>query len=161
MIVDHLTFQQYHLLLPLAKKKGDNEGLSGLSEVNALSLPSSTSPFRLFFGSSGFIIFSGLIGVSDSGNGVTCILLLVEKEGFIVGQDAKAVVAFVVFFSFFDGTFLFCTVDFCNLLDVFLVLAVAHADPPATLAAGVTCVETTLIPVAASMLLKMLTRLSM
>jgi hypothetical protein len=39
----------------------------------------------------------GLIGVSDSGNGVTCILLFLEIEGFAVEQDAIALVVFFLF----------------------------------------------------------------
>jgi hypothetical protein len=47
----------------------------------------------------------GLIGVSDSGNGVTCILLFLEIEGFAVEQDAEFAVALTVFFSFLDASF--------------------------------------------------------
>jgi len=89
----------------LSQKKGNNEGLSGISEFRLLSLSSLTSPFSLLFCSSDFITFLGLIGVSDSGNGVTCILLLLEIEDFAVA-DVAAVL--VVFFSFLDaGFFLF------------------------------------------------------
>jgi hypothetical protein len=59
----------------------------------------------------------GLVGVSDSGNGVTCILLLVEIEGFVVGQDAEAAVALDVLFSFLDATFFFR--DLLALLPLF------------------------------------------
>jgi hypothetical protein len=69
------------------------------------------------------MIFRGLTGVSDSGNGVTCILLFVEKERFLVGQDAEATVGFVVFASFLVGFFFFCAVDFLEFLDFLLLLA--------------------------------------
>jgi hypothetical protein len=62
----------------------------------------------------------GLIGVSDSGNGVTCILLFLEIEGFAVEQDA---IALVVFFSFLDGGFfLFDLLGFAALFP-------PHSDP--------------------------------
>jgi hypothetical protein len=69
------------------------------------------------------MIFRGLTGVSDSGNGVTCILLFVEKEDFLVGRDAEATVGFVVFASFFDVIFFICTADFLDLLGPFLLSA--------------------------------------
>jgi len=65
----------------------------------------------------------GLVGVSDSGNGVTCILLFVEIEGFVVGQDAEAAVALDVLFSFLDATFFFR--DLLALLPLFP----QHCDP--------------------------------
>jgi len=68
------------------------------------------------------MIFLGLTGVSDSGNGVTCILLFVEKEGFLVGQDAEATAGFVVLASFLDDIF-FSTIGFFDLLDFFPLFA--------------------------------------
>jgi hypothetical protein len=65
----------------------------------------------------------GLIGVSDSGNGVTCILLFLEIEGFAVEQDAEVLVALGVFFLFLDaGFFLFDLLGFPALFP-------PHSDP--------------------------------
>lgn len=47
----------------------------------------------------------GLVGVSDSGNGVTCILLFLEIEGFTVGQDAEVTVALAALIFFLDANF--------------------------------------------------------
>jgi hypothetical protein len=54
---------------------------------------------------------------------VTCILLFVEMDGFVVPRDAEVAVALVVFFSFLDATFFFC-----NLLGLLPLLS--QSDPP-------------------------------